>query len=190
MKLVVGITGASGLRLADTFLNVLSEHKGTIFEDLYLVVSENARRVASAENYDFNPDAYGDTFHIYAPDDFSAPFASGSFPFRGLVVIPASMSTIGSIAAGSGTNLIHRCADVCLKERKDLLLVPRETPFSMIHLENMTRLHRAGAAIVPFIPSFYNQPRTIDDMLHFFSIRLLDMLGIHVPQDGRWRSQG
>jgi len=186
MKWVIGVTGASGLRLAHTFLQVLSENPNNAFERLFLVVSKNAEKVAAAEGSDFDPVSYGEQFEVLAPEDFSAPIASGSFDLDGMVVIPASMSSLGAMASGFGTNLIHRSADVCMKEGRRLILVPRETPFSLIHLENMTRLKRAGADIVPFIPSFYNKPGSVEDMMWFFSIRLLSVMGVHVPGKNRW----
>lgn len=186
MNIVVGITGASGLTLADSFLQLIREEAGAYFERIFVVVSANARQVAAAEGISFDPEQYRDFATVCDPSDFSAPFASGSFPFAGMVVVPASMSTIGALASGFGTNLIHRCGDVCLKEGRKLVLVPRETPFSLIHLENMTRLKRAGADIVPFIPSFYNHPENMGDMLRFFSLRLLDMMGVHLESDRRW----
>ncbi|NOY23179.1 MAG: UbiX family flavin prenyltransferase [Acidobacteria bacterium] len=186
MKWVIGVTGASGLRLAHMFLQVLRKNPGGMFERLFLVVSKNAGKVTAAEGSDFNPADFADGFELLSPEDFSAPIASGSFAFDGMVVIPASMSSLGAMASGFGMNLIHRCADVCMKERRRLILVPRETPFSLIHLENMTRLKRAGADIVPFIPSFYNKPESVEDMMRFFSIRLLDVMGVHVPEQNRW----
>jgi len=187
MKLVVGITGASGLQLADIFLSVLSGCVPDPVDRVYVVMSENARLVARAEGFELDPAGYGPGFTVVDPHDFSAPFASGSFDFAGLVVVPASMSSIGAMAAGYGTNLIHRCADVCMKEGRRLVVVPRETPFSLIHLENMTRLKRAGAHVVPFIPSFYNRPQTVQDMLRFFAVRLLDGFGIRLDDSGRWK---
>ncbi len=174
------------MQLAHIFLEFLGKNPDSRFERLFLVVSENAGKVSTAEGSGFDPLSYTDTFDVFSPDDFTAPIASGSFYFDGMVVIPASMSTIGAIASGFGTNLLHRCADVCLKERRRLILVPRETPFSLIHLENMTKLRRAGADIVPFVPSFYNKPESIDDMLNFFVFRLLDVMGVHLPGKNRW----
>lgn len=186
MNIVVGITGASGLTLADSFLQLIREQARDHFGRVFVVVSSNARQVAEAEGAAFDPSEYAEFATICDPADFSAPFASGSYPFAGMVVVPASMSTIGALASGFGTNLIHRCGDVCLKEGRKLVLVPRETPFSLIHLENMTRLKRAGADIVPFIPSFYNHPESVHDMQRFFSLRLLDMVGVHLDSDRRW----
>ena len=186
MRIVIGITGASGLALADSFLGLIQDNRERLDLEAHLVVSDNARLVGRAEGCGFEPERYGDWVKLWDPADFSAPFASGSYQLDGMVIVPASMSSIGAIASGFGTNLIHRAADVCLKEGRKLILVPRETPFNLIHLENMTRLKRAGAHIVPFIPSFYNKPESVDDMLAFFSLRLLDMLGIRLPHDGRW----
>ncbi len=186
MRIVVGVTGASGLTLADSFLGMLQRHQEKLSLAVHLVVSANARLVASAEGSAFDPEKYRESFLLHDPADFSAPFASGSYHVDGMVIVPASMSTLGAIASGFGTNLVHRAADVCLKERRRLIVVPRETPFNLIHLENMTRLNRAGADIVPFIPSFYNKPMTITDMTEFFSLRLMDMLDIRIDHDGRW----
>lgn len=189
MNIVVGITGASGLTLADSFLQLIRDEARDHFDRVFVVVSTNARQVAAAEGSPFDPSEYSDFAMVCDPSDFAAPFASGSYPFAGMVVVPASMSTIGALASGFGTNLIHRCGDVCLKEGRKLVLVPRETPFSLIHLENMTRLKRAGADIVPFIPSFYNHPGDANEMMRFFSFRLLDMMGIHLENDRRWGQQ-
>lgn len=186
MKMVVSITGASGLQLADYFLNYLSNIKNDYFEELFLIVSDNVKLVAKAENYNFSVEKYKDSFTIFNQNDFSAPVASGSFQFDGMVIIPASMATVGAIASGFGQNLIHRCADVCLKENKKLIIVPRETPLSLIHLGNLKTIKKAGGDIVPFIPSFYNQPKTIEDILHFFSLRVLDSFGIHIKDKLRW----
>lgn len=186
MKLVVAVTGASGLQLADYFLNFVAKLKSEYFEELFLITSNNVKLVANAENYDFSLDNYKDSFKVFNEKDFSAPVASGSFQFDGLIIIPSSMATIGAIASGFGQNLIHRCADVCLKENRKLIIVPRETPFSLIHLKNMKTIKEAGGDIVPFIPSFYNQPKTIEDILHFFSIRVLDSFGLHLKNKSRW----
>jgi 4-hydroxy-3-polyprenylbenzoate decarboxylase len=186
MKMVIGITGASGLQLADYFLKFLEKIKKNYFEELYLVVSDNVKLVANAENYEFSVKKYEKTFKVFKQNDFSAPIASGSFQFDGMIIIPTSMATVGAIASGYGQNLIHRCADVCLKEGKKLILVPRETPLSLIHLENLTKIKKAGGDIVPFIPSFYSKPETIEDLFYFFSIRLLDCMKIHIKDKLRW----
>ena len=117
---------------------------------------------------------------VYSETDFTAPFASGSFLSAGMVVAPCSMGTLGSIASGISQNLIHRAADVCLKEGRRLVLVPRETPLNAIHLENMLRLSRAGAVILPAMPGFYHQPRAVDDLVRFVVARIIEQL--HLPQ--------
>jgi 4-hydroxy-3-polyprenylbenzoate decarboxylase len=125
---------------------------------------------------------------IYDAGDRGATPASGSAASRGMVVCPCSMGTLASIAAGVSRNLVERAADVALKERRPLILVPRETPLSLIHLENMTRLTRAGATILPAAPGFYHQPRSIEDLIDFVVARILDHLGIEHGLGRRWRS--
>src|SRR5688572_28877146 len=125
---------------------------------------------------------------VFDPDDRGATPASGSAPSAGIVVCPCSMGTLASIAAGTSRNLVERAADVALKERRPLILVPRETPLSLIHLENMTRLTRAGATIMPAAPGFYHRPRSIDDMVDFVVARILDHLGVEHRLGKRWQS--
>ncbi len=126
------------------------------------------------------------TLRVYDPDNVAAPIASGSFPCAGMVVVPCSMGTLGRIAAGISGNLVERAADVMLKERRPLVLVPRETPLSDIHLENMLRLRRAGADILPAMPGFYHRPRTVDDLVDMIAGRVLDRLGIANALAPRW----
>jgi 4-hydroxy-3-polyprenylbenzoate decarboxylase len=118
--------------------------------------------------------------------DFSAGIASGSFPTGGMVIVPCSMSTIGSIAAGVTTNLVTRAADVHLKERRKLILVPRETPLSLIHLENMLRVTQAGAVVLPAMPGWYHRPRRLEDLVDFIVARICDQLGIANSLTPRW----
>ena len=115
-------------------------------------------------------------YHHY--QDFTAGIASGSFLTGGMIIIPCSMSTLGSIASGASPNLITRAADVHLKERRKLILVPRETPLSLIHLENMARVTRAGAVVLPAMPGWYHRPRRLDDLIDFVVARICDQLGI------------
>jgi len=185
-RIVVAVTGASGLKLGDYFLRKLAESKD-YFDKIFVIVSKNAEYVAQSEGFNLDFDFYGKNFTLLSQNDFAAPVASGSYPLDGMVIIPCSMSSLASIATGVGVNLIHRVADVCLKERRKLILVPRETPFSPIHLENMHKLSLAGAVIAPFVPSFYNKPESIEDMLDFFSMRILDLLGISLKDNRRWR---
>lgn len=118
--------------------------------------------------------------------DLEAPIASGSFRTEGMVIIPCSMGTIGRIAAGVSTGLIDRAADVCLKERRRLVLVPRETPYSEIHLQNMLRVTQAGAVVLPASPGYYTHPRSVDDLVNFVVARVLDHLGLESDLVRRW----
>jgi flavin prenyltransferase len=123
---------------------------------------------------------------VYGRDDWLAPMASGSNPGDGMAVCPCTMGTLGAIAGGLADNLIERAADVMLKERRPLVLVPRETPLSSIHLENMLKLARAGAVILPPVPAFYTRPRTIEDLVDFTVARVLDHLGVRHDLVARW----
>jgi len=113
--------------------------------------------------------------------------SSGSHPQQGMVIVPCSMGTLGAIASGAGTNLIHRAADVTLKEGRRLVIVPRETPYNAIHLENMLRLARAGAHIIPASPGFYHRPETIESLVDHLVFRILDHLGVPHSESTRWR---
>ena len=125
-------------------------------------------------------------FTVYRHDNLFAPPASGSFPSQGMVVAPCSMKTLGAVAAGIGGNLVHRAADVALKEKRPLVLVPRETPLSPIHLANMHRLALAGATILPPAPGFYFHPESVDDLVNHIVGRVLDQLGIEHRLTPRW----
>jgi flavin prenyltransferase len=124
---------------------------------------------------------------FFHPGDIGASIASGSYPVDAMVVIPCSASTLGALASGASRNLLHRAADVCLKEGRTLVLVPRETPLSVIHLENMLRLRQAGAMIVPAMPSFYHKPRDIASMVDHFIYRVMDHVGVAHSQDTVWQ---
>ena len=181
-KLVVCITGASGAiyakRLLDQLMDLSSDH------EVSLVISEAARLVAREEG----PVDYATyPFRCYGIMDFEAPFASGSNRFDGCVIVPCSMGTLGRIASGVSDNLITRTADVFLKERRKLILVPRETPFSLIHLRNMETLTQAGAIVMPASPSFYGRPRTLEELADTVVARVLDHLGIDNHLTARWR---
>jgi len=190
--LVVALTGASGSPYALALLSTLLKLGRTV----HLTMSPSAVEVMRAEIGlspsldDFDPSFLGDIrpgrllHHHYL--DYSAGIASGSFLTAGMVIVPCSMSTLGSIAHGVTTNLITRAADVHLKERRKLILVPRETPLSLIHLENMVQATRAGAVVLPAAPAWYHRPKGLDDMVAFIVGRICDQLGIPNRQIPRW----
>ena len=194
-NIVVGITGASGsiygLRLIAELLRaqhqvtVLVTNAGrqvTAFEtDLKL--ADDVQQCRSQLNSYFGVDS---NLSYFSQADFFAPVASGSSAPDAVVICPCSMGTAGRIAAGLSDNLLERVADVALKERKKLLLVPRETPFNRIHLENLLRLTDAGAQILPAMPAFYQQPQTIDDLVDFVAGKALDALDIEHTLFKRW----
>lgn len=173
--ITLGITGASGAPYAVRLLRAFCE-TGT---PIRLIISQYGYRLLEEESgiagLDELKAATGDWSNITLFDslDRGATPASGSAPSRGMIVCPCSMGTLSSIAAGISRSLIERAADVVLKERRPLVLVPRETPLSLIHLENMTRLTRAGATILPAAPGFYHQPESIDDLVDFVVARIL-----------------
>jgi 4-hydroxy-3-polyprenylbenzoate decarboxylase len=185
-----GITGASGAPYAVRLLRALNE-SGT---PVRLIVSGYGLRLLAEESGIEGVDglraATGDwsRVELYDSLDRGATPASGSAPSAGMVVCPCSMGTLASIAAGTSRNLVERAADVALKERRPLILVPRETPLSLIHLENMTRLTRAGATIMPAAPGFYHRPKSIDDLVDFVAARILDHLGVEHGIGARWKS--
>jgi len=123
---------------------------------------------------------------VHAVGDLGAPISSGSFVTLGMIIAPCSMRTLAAIANGFGDNLIHRAADVVLKEGRRLVLAVQETPLSAIHLENMLKLSRLGVAIVPPVPAFYNRPDSLDDIVNYTVARLLDQAGIHIEAAARW----
>lgn len=176
-KLVIAAGGASGAwytkLLFDRLLTLTDQ-----WERIGVTYSENALtnwqlEVGSKDFRDLYP------FDFYERNDFRAPFASGSAQYQTMIIIPCSMGLLGRIAQGVSDDLTTRAADVMLKERRRLILVPRETPLSLIHLENMTRLTRAGAIVCPAIPSLYSHPQGIDDLLLTVVDRVLDLAGFH-----------
>jgi 4-hydroxy-3-polyprenylbenzoate decarboxylase len=172
--LVMGITGASGAPYARALLGALSRAK--VF--VHLVTSAAGRLVYELETGHPIREDLPENVRLYSEKDFTAPFASGSFPTLGMVIVPCTMGSLAAIAQGISQNLIHRAADVCLKEKRPLVLVPRETPLNTIHLRNMLRLAQAGAVILPPMPGFYHLPRSIDDLIHFVTARILDQFKI------------
>lgn len=181
-RLIVGISGATGAILGVHLLQALQDSEA----ETHLVVSKwGARTLIHETPYTLEQVQQMATRH-YSPNDEAAAISSGSFLTRGMVVCPCSVRTLAAIAHGHGDNLIHRAADVVLKERRKLVLVVRETPLNDIHLENMLKLSRMGVVIFPPVPAFYNNPRTIDDILKQAVMRILDQFDIHLPSASRW----
>ena len=192
MKVFLGITGASGAPYAKGILDGLVAAGA----DVGVCASSAGIEVLATELYRdaslprdevlarFTDHAAGVT--IYAPDDWKSPFASGSARIDAYVVCPCSMSTVGTLASGAMTNLIHRAASVALKERRRLVLVPRETPLSSIHLRGLATLNDAGAVILFAAPGFYHGARSVDDLVDFVVARILDQLGLDNALVKRW----
>ncbi len=183
---IVGITGASGSPYAWRLLQKLNE-QGL---EVYVVASETGMLVFEHE-MGFSLDSgvaglHQGTFHIENVKSFFSPIASGSRRFSGMIVCPCSMGTVGRIAAGTSDNLLIRAADVCLKEKFPLLLLTRETPLHTIHLENLLRLSKTGATIMPISPSFYHHPNSIDELLDQMMGRIFDHLGLEHNFHTRW----
>ena len=184
-RLIVGVTGASGSIFA---VKLLERLQGSGIET-HLVLSQwGARTLVHETDYSVQQ-VQALATERYPIGDVGAAIASGSFLTMGMVIVPCSMRTLGAIAHGVGDNLIHRAADVVLKERRRLVLAVREAPLSEIHLENMLKLARMGVSICPPTPAFYNQPQTIDDLVGYSVTRLLDQLGIHTGAGERWAGE-
>ena len=181
-RIVFAITGATGSLYAVECLRLM--HEAGV--EVHGLISEAGEKVLELE--------LGQTREVldpfvrqwYASDDFAAPMSSGSSLFDGMVVLPCTMGTLAAVANGISANLIHRAADVTLKERRPLILVVRETPFNRTHLTNMLAAHDAGAVILPAMPSFYHHPQSLAEMARAFAARVCDQLGIAVAGVRRW----
>jgi 4-hydroxy-3-polyprenylbenzoate decarboxylase len=182
MRLVVGISGATGVIYGVRILERLRE-AGV---ETHLVISRWGVRTLLHETQWTKAQVEALAHRTYAPGDMGAAISSGSFRTDGMIIAPCSAKTVGAIAVGVGDNLVHRAADVMLKERRRLVLVVREAPLSEIHLENMLRLARMGAVILPPVPAFYTHPKTLDDVVEQTVTRALDQFGIEVPGAPRW----
>ncbi|WP_413677858.1 flavin prenyltransferase UbiX [Prochlorococcus sp. MIT 0916] len=195
-SIVVAITGASAMQIGERSIQVLLENS----KKVDLILSKGAYEVAKSErsiNIPVEPKAQGDFWRnklgvmsgkltCYRWNDHSASIASGSHKTKGMVIVPCSMGTLGRIASGFSLDLIERCADVHLKENRPLVISPRESPLNLIHIENIKRLATAGALIVPPIPAWYTNPKTIDDLIDFIVVRLFDSLGEDLDYIKRW----
>ena len=181
-RLIVGITGATGTIFGLRILQML--HGSGV--ETHLVVSKWAARTLTHETQYSLKYVESLATQSYGVGAQGAAISSGSFVTLGMVIAPCSMRTLAAIAHGLGDNLIHRAADVILKERRKLVLVVRESPFNEIHLENMLKLARMGVVILPPVPAFYNNPQSLDDMINHITMRVIDQFDIHLDVMNRW----
>lgn len=187
-RFVLGVSGASGIILAKRALDALSK----LNHEVELVMSSYALYTASIElGKKFSKAAAfvegRKNIHIHRIQDVACAIASGSYPTDGMLILPCSMATVGAIAAGLADNVLRRAADVTLKEKRRLVIVPRETPLSTLHLGNLLKLSQYGAVIVPPAPAWYNQPKNLEDIENFIVGKALDALGVENDLFPRWR---
>ena len=176
-KIIVAISGASGSIYAKILLDKLTLIKSQ-WADLGIVITDNAKLVWETELGEKNYNKYPGTY--YDKNDFMAPFASGSGNYNIMIIAPCSMGTIGRIASGISNDLISRAADVILKERRKLICMVRETPYSVIHLKNMETITQAGGVICPASPSFYSKPKTLEEIVATVVDRIIDLSGLKI----------
>ena len=182
MRLVVGISGASGAVFAIRLLEALRDEN----VEVHLVVSKWAQQTIEHETGRSLADIRALAAHHYPAADLGAAISSGSFVTEGMVIVPCSMRSVAAIAHGTSENLVQRAADVALKERRRLVIVPRETPLSPVHLENLLKLARLGVTILPPMPAFYNHPESIADLVDHVVARILDQFGLAARFARRW----
>lgn len=183
MKLVIAATGASGT----IYLQRLLEQIDCSANEVHLIMSGHAKQVATAEVDELR---IPNGVQREGENDLNVPYVSGSSRFDAMVIVPCSMSTLGRIASGAGETALFRAADVFLKERRKLIVVPRETPWNLIHARNIVTLLEAGAVVLPAIPSFYSRPQSVDEVVDTVVWRILDQLGLPNPRAYRWKNQG
>jgi flavin prenyltransferase len=183
MKLVIAATGASGT----IYLQRLLEQIDCAAHEIHLIMSAHAEQVAAQELEDFKIPA---RVSRHPENDLNVPFVSGSARFDAMVIVPCSMATLGRIASGSSDSALLRAADVFLKERRKLILVPRETPWNLIHARNVVTLLEAGAIVLPAIPSFYSRPGSVTAVVDTVVWRILDQIGLPNPSAYRWSAAG
>jgi polyprenyl P-hydroxybenzoate/phenylacrylic acid decarboxylase-like protein len=182
-RIVVGVTGSSAPQLGLTVLQALREVPDL---EVHLVVSAGAVRSIEAE-MGVSPVVFEELADVvHAPQDMAAPISSGSFRTRGMVVVPCSMRSLAAIATGNTTDLVGRAADVCLKERRRLVLVTRETPLNLVHIRNMETVTLAGGTVLPPMPAFYHRPQTIEDLLRQTAGKVLDQFDLPHRLFRRW----
>jgi 4-hydroxy-3-polyprenylbenzoate decarboxylase len=186
-RIIVGISGASGPHYGVRLVEVLREHTEV---EVHLVLSSGARATIEYE-LERDPDEIAALAHVVYDDrNLAAAIASGTFVTGGMVVAPCSMKTLSAVALSANDNLIARAADVCLKERRPLVLVVRETPFHLGHLRLMERVTEAGAIVLPPIPAFYHRPESVQDVIDHTIVKVLDQLGLHLDLVRRWEGLG
>src|SRR5947208_1411421 len=181
-RLIIGMTGSTGAIIGIRFLEALKPSD----IETHLIISKWAQRTIEHETNYTIEQVRALASVVLSQGDMGATISSGSFLTEGMVVIPCSVRTLGSIANGYGEHLVHRAADVVLKELRRLVLVVRETPLSEVHLENMLKLARMGVVMLPPLPAFYNHPQTVDDVVNHIVARVLDQFGIPAPFEKRW----
>ncbi|HWF95714.1 MAG TPA: UbiX family flavin prenyltransferase [Xanthobacteraceae bacterium] len=181
-RLIVGMTGSTGAVFGIRLLEALKHAE----VESHLIISKWAQRTLEHETRHTVEQVRALATVVHSQGDMGASISSGSFITEGMVVIPCSVRTLGGIANGYGEHLVHRAADVILKERRRLVLVVRETPLSEIHLENMLKLARMGVVMLPPMPAFYNRPQTVEDIVDHIVFRVLDQFGIAAPFAKRW----
>jgi 4-hydroxy-3-polyprenylbenzoate decarboxylase len=185
MKLIVAMTGASGVIYGKRLLEMLHHER----VETHLVISQAAERIIKHELNVDRKDLETLADYAYKNDDWYSPIVSGSFNTDGMVIAPCSMKTLAGIAWGYSENVILRAADVTIKENRTLILLPRETPLTRIHLRNMLNLAKQGVLIVPPMPAYYHNPKTIDGLVDYIVGKVLDLLGIDHALYKRWQSQ-
>ncbi|NOX79851.1 MAG: UbiX family flavin prenyltransferase [Deltaproteobacteria bacterium] len=181
-RIILAVTGATGMLYVTALLELLRRQDVTV----HAVISNAGRKVLRLEQ-DLDPAELRGVDCWFDIDDFTAPMASGSSCYDAMIILPCTAGTLGAIAGGISGNLIHRAADVSLKERRPLLLAVRETPLNRTHLKNMLAVHDAGAVVCPPMPSFYQQPEDLQAMAGHFAGRLCDQIGIKIPGLKRWQ---
>jgi 4-hydroxy-3-polyprenylbenzoate decarboxylase len=181
-RLIVGMTGSTGAVFGIRLLEALKHSE----VESHLIISKWAQRTIEHETRHSVEQVRSLATVVHSQGDMGASISSGSFLTEGMVVIPCSVRTLGGIANGYGEHLVHRAADVILKERRRLVLVVRETPLSEVHLENMLKLARMGVIMLPPMPAFYNHPQTVDDVIDHIVARVLDQFGIEAHFAKRW----
>ncbi len=184
-RFLLAVTGATGMLYVTALLDLLRHIEEEV--EIHAIISDAGRKVLRLEQ-NLSPEELPGISRWFAADDFTAPPASGSARYAAMLILPCTVGTLGALAGGYCGNLIHRTADVCLKERRPLLLAVRESPLNRTHLQNMLTLHDAGAIICPAMPTFYLHPQNLQEMAQHFAIRLCDLLDVPLHQQiPRWQ---